>query len=85
MVHEPKLRPLFEEGDSLETLGKRLIDAANAAGGRDNITVILFRLEEVESQGGAAAGAAAARRRTRARPPSTTPSRARPCARRARA
>jgi serine/threonine protein phosphatase PrpC len=47
MVHEPQLRPLFEEADSLETLGKRLIDAANAAGGRDNITVILFRLEEV--------------------------------------
>ena len=48
MVHEPKLRPLFEEANSLEELGKRLIDAANAAGGRDNITVILFRLEEVE-------------------------------------
>ena len=60
MVHEPKLRPLFEDGDSLETLGKRLIDAANSAGGRDNITVILFRLEEVESQGGAGAAAAAA-------------------------
>jgi protein phosphatase len=59
MVHEPKLRPLFEEAGSLEELGKRLIDAANAAGGRDNITVILFRLEEVESQGGAGAGAAA--------------------------
>ena len=59
MVHEPKLRPLFEEGDSLETLGKRLIDAANAAGGRDNITVILFRLEEVEPPGGAGAAAAA--------------------------
>jgi serine/threonine protein phosphatase PrpC len=48
MVHEPKLKPLFEESDSLETLGKRLIEAANAAGGRDNITVILFRLEAVE-------------------------------------
>ena len=47
MVHEPKLGPLFEEEGSLETLGKRLIDAANAAGGRDNITVILFKLEEV--------------------------------------
>jgi protein phosphatase len=55
MVHEPKLRPLFEEADSLETLGKRLIDAANAAGGRDNITVILFRLEAVEGAAGAAA------------------------------
>ena len=52
MVHEPKLRPLFEDGDSLETLGKRLIDAANAAGGRDNITVILFRLEAVEAREG---------------------------------
>jgi PPM family protein phosphatase len=60
MVHEPKLRPLFDESDSLETLGKRLIDAANDAGGRDNITVILFRLEEVESQGGAGGAAAAA-------------------------
>ena len=60
MVHEPKLRPLFEEADSLEQLGKRLIDAANAAGGRDNITVILFRLEEVEGRGGAAGAAAAA-------------------------
>ncbi len=59
MVHEPKLRPLFDEADSLETLGKRLIDAANAAGGRDNITVILFRLEEVEPRSGEAAAAAA--------------------------
>jgi PPM family protein phosphatase len=57
MVHEPKLRPLFEEGDSLETLGKRLIDAANAAGGRDNITVILFRLEAVERGDGEVAAA----------------------------
>ena len=60
MVHEPKLRPLFEEADSLETLGKRLIDAANAAGGRDNITVILFRLEAVEPRDGAAGGGRAA-------------------------
>lgn len=48
MVHEPKLQPLFEDAGDLETLGRRLIDAANEAGGRDNITVILFRLEEVE-------------------------------------
>src|SRR4051812_14372231 len=52
MVHEPKLRPLFEDTDSLEVLGKRLIDAANAAGGRDNIPVILFRLEAVEPREG---------------------------------
>ncbi len=60
MVHEPKLRPLFDEADSLEQLGKRLIDAANAAGGRDNITVILFRLEEVEARDGDGAAAAPA-------------------------
>ena len=58
MVHEPKLRPLFQDGDSLETLGKRLIDSANAAGGRDNITVILFRLEAVEPREGEPAAAA---------------------------
>jgi protein phosphatase len=60
MVHEPKLRPLFDEADSLEQLGKRLIDAANAAGGRDNITVILFRLEEVEARDSAGSAAAPA-------------------------
>src|SRR3954454_2122920 len=60
MVHEPKLRPLFDDTDSLETLGKRLIDAANAAGGRDNITVILFRLEAVEGTESEAPAAATA-------------------------
>jgi protein phosphatase len=60
MVHEPKLRPLFEDADSLEALGKRLIDAANAAGGRDNITVILFRLEAVEGTESEAPAAATA-------------------------
>jgi PPM family protein phosphatase len=32
---------------SLAVAGRSLIDAANDAGGRDNITVVLFRLEEV--------------------------------------
>ena len=43
--------------DGLEQAGRELIAAANAAGGRDNITVVLFRLEEVERAG--AAGEAA--------------------------
>jgi PPM family protein phosphatase len=60
MVHEPKLHPLFEDAADLETLGRRLIDAANEAGGRDNITVILFRLEEVEPGSGDAPAAAEA-------------------------
>jgi PPM family protein phosphatase len=47
MVHEPKLKPLLVEKRPLEQVGRDLIAAANAAGGRDNITVILFRLEDV--------------------------------------
>lgn len=59
MVHEPQLKPLFDDAGDLEALGNKLIDAANGAGGRDNITVILFRLESVEPREGAAAEAAA--------------------------
>ena len=59
MVHEPKLKPLLEDARrSLEQIGRALIAAANEAGGRDNITVILFRLEEVEDRRGDAGGAA---------------------------
>jgi protein phosphatase len=58
MVHEPKLKPLLVNDDRpLSKLGPDLIAAANAAGGRDNITVVLFRLEEVEAR--AATGAVA--------------------------
>src|SRR3954453_21394351 len=49
MVREPKLRPLVVGNEApLDELGRALIAAANDAGGRDNITVILFRLEEVD-------------------------------------
>ncbi len=51
MVREPKLKPLLLQEDDrpLEALGRELIAAANAAGGRDNITVVLFKLEEVQA------------------------------------
>ena len=50
MVREPKLKPLLVGNDRpLEEIGRELIAAANAAGGRDNITVILFMLEEVDA------------------------------------
>ena len=60
MVHEAKLKPLLAEngGRSLEQTGRTLIAAANEAGGRDNITVILFRLEEVDDRRGAGAASA---------------------------
>src|SRR3954451_21736084 len=47
MVGEAKLKPIFDTDGSLSDVGRALIAAANEAGGRDNITVILFRLEEV--------------------------------------
>jgi serine/threonine protein phosphatase PrpC len=47
MVPEGQVKPILESGGSLARAGRELIAAANEAGGRDNITVILFRLEEV--------------------------------------
>jgi serine/threonine protein phosphatase PrpC len=49
MVPEARVKPIIEGAPSLERAGRELIGAANEAGGRDNITVILFRLEEVEA------------------------------------
>ena len=48
MVPEARVREILQAGSSLESTGRELIVAANDAGGRDNITVILFRLEEVD-------------------------------------
>jgi PPM family protein phosphatase len=59
MVPEAELKRMLQSGDPLDKIGRRLIAAANEAGGRDNITVILFRLEEVEDRRGGAEGAAA--------------------------
>ena len=56
MVDEARVGDLLRAAPSLSSAGRALIDAANDAGGRDNITVVLFRLEEV---GGAAAWAEA--------------------------
>jgi PPM family protein phosphatase len=47
MISEAQVEEVLAGASSLRDAGRRLIDAANAAGGRDNITVILFRLEEV--------------------------------------
>src|SRR5919112_1010172 len=52
MIHEGGVKPVLENMESLERTGRELIAAANDAGGRDNITVILFRLEEVGAAGG---------------------------------
>jgi PPM family protein phosphatase len=47
MVSEARVGEILRAHRDLVDAGRRLIDAANAAGGRDNITVVLFRLEEV--------------------------------------
>jgi serine/threonine protein phosphatase PrpC len=44
MVREEKLREILAGSDSLEAAVDRLVEEANRAGGRDNITAVLFRL-----------------------------------------
>ncbi len=44
MVSEPDLAETLKRSDSLEQAAKAMIDAANENGGKDNITVVLFRL-----------------------------------------
>jgi protein phosphatase len=47
MVPELRVAEIVRGSASLRDGGRALIDAANAAGGRDNITVVLFALEEI--------------------------------------
>jgi len=54
MVPESRVGEIMSGAASLRDAGRALIDAANAAGGRDNITVVLFRLEDVGFAGAAA-------------------------------
>ena len=47
MIPEERVRAVLTEHDNLDEAADELIKAANEAGGRDNITVVLFRLEEL--------------------------------------
>lgn len=60
MISEQLIAGILRGAEGLEAAGRELVDAANAAGGRDNITVLLFRLEEVPAGAAAAAPTAAA-------------------------
>jgi serine/threonine protein phosphatase PrpC len=60
MVKESLIAETLRGAPSLRDAGERLIDAANDAGGRDNITVILVRLDEVDGAGGRAEQATSA-------------------------
>jgi serine/threonine protein phosphatase PrpC len=46
MLDEETIERVLLQSGRLAEAGDRLVAAANAAGGRDNITVVLFRLEE---------------------------------------
>ncbi|HYF28069.1 MAG TPA: Stp1/IreP family PP2C-type Ser/Thr phosphatase, partial [Baekduia sp.] len=47
MVSDDRMAEILQRAPSLQAAGRELIEAANAAGGRDNITVVLFRVEDV--------------------------------------
>jgi len=45
MLADERIRVIIEEAASLEAATRALVDEANIAGGRDNITVLLFQIE----------------------------------------
>src|SRR5262249_5694817 len=49
-VPDARIVELLQQARSAEETCRRLIDAANAAGGRDNITVVVARFREVQEQ-----------------------------------
>jgi PPM family protein phosphatase len=51
MVPESRVAEIVRSGASLAAAGRRLIAEANEAGGRDNITVVLFSLEDAGKDG----------------------------------
>jgi protein phosphatase len=46
MISETRVSEILAAGDDLDTTADALIHGANEAGGRDNITVVLFRVED---------------------------------------
>jgi serine/threonine protein phosphatase PrpC len=54
MVSEQRIAEVLRSTPRLREAGEALIAAANEAGGRDNITVVLLRLEEVGGDGAVA-------------------------------
>jgi len=48
MVSEARVAEIVRSASTLRDAGRKLIDAANEAGGRDNITVVLFALEQID-------------------------------------
>jgi protein phosphatase len=51
MVAEEEIRDILTGSRSLRSAVSRLVEAANRQGGRDNITVVAFRVEETAGEG----------------------------------
>src|SRR5439155_11363777 len=49
MIAEDRIAATLADAESLDDAVSRLVREANEAGGRDNITVVAFRLEEAEA------------------------------------
>jgi protein phosphatase len=65
MVSEAQLAEVLRSHRRLRDAGEALIAAANEAGGRDNITVVLLRLEELDATGSPLLEQPQARKRAR--------------------
>src|SRR3954463_12740515 len=50
MVPEKRIAEILGEAGSLDEAAHRLVEEANANGGKDNITVLLFRLEDADGE-----------------------------------
>jgi serine/threonine protein phosphatase PrpC len=50
MVKDDAIAKVIASSATLDEAAKRLVDAANEAGGRDNITVVAFRVEDAEAE-----------------------------------
>jgi serine/threonine protein phosphatase PrpC len=48
MIKEDRIAAILEEADTLDEAVTRLVAEANQAGGRDNITVVAFRVDDAE-------------------------------------
>ncbi|MFN8163145.1 MAG: Stp1/IreP family PP2C-type Ser/Thr phosphatase [Solirubrobacterales bacterium] len=57
MLDDDHIARLLTRASSMETAVRALVDEANRAGGRDNITVVAFRLEDAAAPAKAADGA----------------------------
>jgi serine/threonine protein phosphatase PrpC len=51
MVSEDRMAEILRARSSLEQAARQLVDEANAGGGKDNITVVLFKLAEETAAG----------------------------------